>query len=117
MLARIGMGPYEPAKATDTRQEEAMVDFSIEPEFQEKLNWMKGFVTNKVRPLEYVYDYDKDAAYDVDNKPLRKIIKRLQQEVKENGMWAAHLPPHLGGQGFGAVKLTYINEMFGTGAF
>src|SRR3546814_3449716 len=75
-----------------------MVDFSIEPAFQEKLDWMKDFVTNKVRPLEFIYDYDKDAAYDVENKPLRKIIRRLQQEVKDNGMWAAHLPDHLGGR-------------------
>lgn len=94
-----------------------MVDFSIDPAFQKKLDWMKDFVTNKVRPLEFIYDYDKDAAYDIENKPLRAIIKRLQQEVKDNGMWAAHLPEHLGGNGFGAVKLTYMNEMFGTSAF
>jgi alkylation response protein AidB-like acyl-CoA dehydrogenase len=58
-----------------------------------------------------------DAAYDIENKPLRKIVRRLQQEVKDNGMWAAHLPPHLGGQGHGAVKLAYMNEMFGIGSF
>jgi len=91
--------------------------FDIEPEFQQKLDWMKDFVQNKVRPLEFIYDYDKDAAYDIENKALRKIIKRLQQEVKDQGLWAAHLPPHLGGRGFGAVKLTYMNEMFGTSAF
>lgn len=94
-----------------------MVDFSIEPEFQLKLDWMRDFVENKVKPLEFIYDYDMDAPYDIENKPLRKIIKRLQQEVKDNNMWAAHLPPHLGGQGYGAVKLTYMNEMFGGSAF
>lgn len=94
-----------------------MVDFSIDPEFQVKLDWMRDFVENKVNPLEHIFDYDMDAAYDIRNEPLRKIVRRLQQEVKDNGMWAAHLPPHLGGQGFGAVKLTYMNELFGTGAF
>lgn len=94
-----------------------MVDFSIEPEFQAKLDWMEEFVREKVYPLEYLYDYDKDAPYDIENKGLRKIIRRLQEEVKAQGMWAAHLPKHLGGQGFGAVKLTYINERFGTSAF
>lgn len=93
------------------------MDFTVEPEFQAKLDWMKDFTANKVRPLEFIYDYDKDAAYDIENKPLRAVIKRLQQEVKDNGMWAAHLPSHLGGQGFGAVKLTYMNEMLGTSAF
>lgn len=93
------------------------MDFTVDAEFQKKLDWMKDFVENKVRPLEFIYDYDKDAAYDIENKPLRKVIKRLQQEVKDNGMWAAHLPEHLGGSGCGAVKLTYMNEMFGTSAF
>lgn len=94
-----------------------MVDFSIDSEFQVKLDWMNDFVENKVRPLEYIYDYDFDAPYDHKNIPLRKIITHLQNEVKEQGLWAAHLPSHLGGNGFGAVKLTYMNEMLGTSAF
>lgn len=94
-----------------------MVDFSIDSEFQAKLDWMKDFVENKVRPLEYIYDYDFDAPFDLENKPLRKIIVHLQQEVKAQGLWAAHLPPHLGGTGVGAVKLTYMNEMLGLSAF
>ena len=94
-----------------------MVDFSIDSDFQAKLDWMKDFVENKVRPLEYIYDYDFDAPFDHANVPLRRIIVHLQNEVKEQGLWAAHLPPHLGGNGFGAVKLTYMNEMLGTSAF
>ena len=94
-----------------------MVDFTIEPEFQAKLDWMEEFVRDKVYPLEYLYDYDKDAPYDVNNLGLRKIIKHLQKEVQAQGMWAAHLPRHLGGSGFGAVKLTYMNERFGFSGF
>lgn len=93
------------------------MNFDAEPEFQKKLEWMKDFVANKVRPLEFLYDYDRDAAYDHRNVGLRKIIRHLQEEVKAQGLWAAHLPPHLGGQGFGAVKLTYLNELFGTSSF
>ena len=94
-----------------------MVDFAIEPEFKAKLEWMEEFVRDKVYPLEYLYDYDKDAPYDIANEPLRRIIKRLQREVQDQGMWAAHLPKHFGGQGVGAVKLTYINERFGFSGF
>lgn len=94
-----------------------MVDFSIDPAFQEKLDWMRSFIRERIYPLEYLYDYDKDAPYDIGNKPLRKLIRRLQQDVRSAGLWAAHLPAHLGGEGFGAVKLTYINEQFGTSAF
>lgn len=94
-----------------------MVDFTIEPEFQEKLDWMDEFVREKVYPLEYLYDYDKDAPYDTSNAPLRRIIRHLQDEVRAKGLWAAHLPRHLGGQGVGAVKLTYMNERFGFSGF
>ncbi|HSS23833.1 MAG TPA: acyl-CoA dehydrogenase family protein, partial [Mycobacterium sp.] len=37
----------------------------------------------------------------------------LKQQVRDNGLWAPHLGPELGGQGFGAVKLTLINEILG----
>jgi acyl-CoA dehydrogenase len=59
-----------------------MVDFSIEPEFQKKLDWMKDFVDNKVRPLDYIYDYDLDAAYDIGNVPLRKVVRHLQRRSR-----------------------------------
>lgn len=94
-----------------------VVDFSIDADFQEKMEWMSDFVKHRIRPLEWVYDYDTDAPFDMSNTGLRKVIRRLQQEVKDHGLWAAHLPPHLGGQGYGAVKLTYINEHFGGSSF
>ena len=37
--------------------------------------------------------------------------------MKAQGLWAAHLPRHLGGSGVGAVKLTYMNERFGFSGF
>lgn len=94
-----------------------MVDFSIDAEFEAKMEWMTEFVRTRVRPLEYLYDYDTDAPFDMGNTALRKVIRHLQQEVKDHGLWASHLPQHLGGQGYGAVKLTYINEHFGGSSF
>ena len=38
----------------------------------------------------------------------------LQEEVKAQGLWAAHLDPELGGQGFGQVKLGLMHEILGT---
>ena len=37
--------------------------------------------------------------------------------MKERGLWAAHLPPELGGQGFGQVKLGLMNEILGTSIY
>ena len=47
---------------------------------------------------------------------LDAILGPLQEQVKQRGLWAAHLPPELGGQGFGQVKLALMHEILGTTA-
>src|SRR5580658_6915625 len=79
-------------------------DFSTEPEFEEKLEWMRGFVVDEVYPLETL-----DLTYD----QVRVAVRPLQEQVKERGLWAAHLPPSLGGMGFGQVKLGLMHEILG----
>src|SRR5277367_6220146 len=79
-------------------------DFSTEPEFEEKLEWMRGFVREEVFPLETL-----DLTYD----QVRVLIRPLQEQVKAQGLWAAHLPPDLGGMGFGQVKLGLMHEILG----
>jgi acyl-CoA dehydrogenase len=41
------------------------------------------------------------------------VLRPLQQKVKDQGLWAAHLRPDLGGQGYGQVKLALLNEIIG----
>ncbi len=82
-------------------------DFSTEPEFQVDLDWMRDFVRIELWPLETVLD---ELSYD----GLDTIIKPLQEEVKRRGLWAAHLPPELGGQGFGQVRLALMHEILGS---
>src|SRR5271163_1352574 len=79
-------------------------DFSTEPEFEEKLEWMRGFVREEVYPLETL-----DLTYD----QVRVLIRPLQEQVKVQGLWAAHLPPALGGMGFGQVRLGLMREILG----
>jgi acyl-CoA dehydrogenase len=81
-------------------------DFSTEPEFEEKLQWMREYVREEIMPLEPI-------AEQLDNAALERVWRSLQPAVKERGLWAAHLPPGLGGQGFGQVKLGLINEILG----
>src|SRR4030088_512584 len=83
-------------------------DFSTEPEFQEKLDWMQKFVREEVWPLEVI---DTDAA------GFARLIKPLQEEVKARGLWATHLPPEHGGQGYGQVKLGLMHEIEGSSIF
>jgi acyl-CoA dehydrogenase len=37
----------------------------------------------------------------------------LKQQVRDRGLWACHLGPELGGQGYGQVKLALLNEILG----
>ena len=85
-------------------------DFSTDPEFEQKLEWMRRFVREEVWPIEAVEDRLTQADLDRINAPL-------QAEVRQQGLWAAHLPPDLGGQGFGQVKLGLMNEILGTSIY
>src|SRR6185436_14102576 len=53
----------------------------------------------------------------LDDDAFRRLIAPLQEQVRERGLWAAHLPPELGGQGFGQVKLGLMHEILGTSPF
>src|SRR5436305_6115156 len=80
-------------------------DFSTDPEFQAHLDWMQEFVREEIWPLEVLrLDYDQ----------MMRAMAPLQEEVKRHGLWAAHLDPELGGQGFGQVKLGLMHEILGT---
>ena len=95
------MSPYETPMAWD---------FSTEPEFQRKLDWMDEFVRAEVWPLETVFE-------ELGLDGFERAIAPLRDEVKRRGLWAAHLPPELGGQGFGQVKLGLMHEILGTSPY
>src|SRR5919108_5706997 len=82
-------------------------DFSTEPEFQRELDWMSEFVRAEIWPLEPV-------AEELGQEGLEHAIAPLREAVKQRGLWAAHLPPELGGQGFGQGKLGLMHEILGT---
>ncbi len=82
-------------------------DFSTEPPFQQKLDWMSAFVREQIWPLETLTE-------ELGWEGLMRAIRPLQDEVKAERLWAAHLEPGLGGQGFGQVKLGLMHEILGT---
>jgi acyl-CoA dehydrogenase len=79
-------------------------DFSTEPEFEAKLEWMRAFMRDEVYPLEVL---------ETDEAGFTRAIRPLQAEVKRQKLWATHLPPELGGQGYGQVKLGLMHEIEG----
>jgi len=82
-------------------------DFATEPEFEAQLEWMRAFVRENVWPLETL-------AGELGWEGLRRAARPFQEQVKEQGLWAAHLDPELGGQGFGQVKLGLMHEILGS---
>ncbi|HEX5776769.1 MAG TPA: acyl-CoA dehydrogenase family protein [Caulobacteraceae bacterium] len=88
-------------------------DFETEPEFQAQLDWMDEFVREEVEPLDRL----KLHPADVSNPLYQKLVRPLQARVKERGLWACHLGPDLGGQGYGQVKLGLMNEILGRSHF
>jgi len=85
-------------------------DFTTEPEFQEKLDWMDGFVRDEVEPLDLVWG---GKAFHPLSDTLRKVVDPLKQQVRDRGLWACHLGPELGGEGYGQLKLSLMNEILG----
>ena len=84
-------------------------DFSTEPEFQEQLDWMRDFVREEIWPIETVFE-------ELGQDGFLRAVAPLQEQVRGRGLWAAHLPPELGGQGFGQVKLGLMHEILGSRA-
>ena len=87
-------------------------DFETEPEFEDRLKWMRSFLDEEIIPLEGLPD-------EVRRQPakMNEITAPLKEQVKEQGLWAAHLPPELGGGGFGQVKLGLMHEILGRSAY
>src|SRR6059058_978227 len=84
-------------------------DFSTDPEWAQELKWVEEFVREECEPIDLIVKESHDL-----NDPVRQaLIPPLQEIVKERGLWATHLGPHLGGPGFGQVKLALLNEILG----
>ncbi len=79
-------------------------DFETEPEYAAQLEWARAFVDAEILPLETL---------DLDTAALATAMRPLQDQVKAQGLWAAHLPPELGGMGFGQVRLGLLHEILG----
>ena len=85
-------------------------EFSTDPEFQTQLDWMDEFVSEEIEPLDLLWG---GMTYHPLDDDLRAIVDPLKQQVRDRGLWACHLGPELGGQGYGQLKLALMNEILG----
>ena len=83
-----------------------MYDFSPTKEQTELLEKAKRIIEEDVYPTE---------KYIIPTIGLPEDkLKPLQQKVKDQGLWAAHLPKAVGGLGLGNVFLGLLNEILGS---
>ena len=87
--------------------------FETDPDYQRELDWADAFVREHVEPLDHLLD----TPYDVAHPAFVKLVRPLQAQVRERGLWACHLGPELGGRGYGQVRLALLNEILGRSEF
>jgi len=90
-------------------------EFETDPEFQEKLDWMETFVSEEVELLDALFP--NQAFVRPMDPVVAEIIAPMKQKVKDMKLWACHLGPELGGEGYGQVKLALMNQILGRTAW
>jgi acyl-CoA dehydrogenase len=93
-----------------------MVSFDVEPEFAAQLDWIRSFVAEEIEPLDAAFGSEQ-VIYDKSHPVHERMIRPLQQKVRERGLWSCHLTPEMGGQGYGQVQLALMNEILGRSSF
>jgi acyl-CoA dehydrogenase len=71
----------------------------------ERLDQVRTFMAERVIPSEAILDREDDDA--------AALVALLQDEVRDLGLWAPHVPPEAGGTGTGFLDYAYLNEQIG----
>src|ERR1700760_457461 len=89
-----------------------MGGFEPAPECQAKRDGAERFTREEVEPLDALW---REKVFERPMDPvIAQIVEPLKQQVRDQGLWACHLSPELGGQGYGQVKLALMNEIIGS---
>jgi acyl-CoA dehydrogenase len=90
-----------------------VIDFSVEPEFQKRLDWAAEFIATEVSRLDLLWPHDFYKPRHLLTEQQLSVIDPLREQVRVQGLWACHLGPELGGPGYGQLKLALLNEILG----
>jgi alkylation response protein AidB-like acyl-CoA dehydrogenase len=67
----------------------------------------------RVRAFMEEHVYPNEPALFREDEAADALVAELQQEAKDAGLWAPHLPPAAGGSGSGFIEYAYLNEEIG----
>jgi acyl-CoA dehydrogenase len=82
-----------------------MATVAIPDLIAERRERVRAFMDEHVYPNEHALVREDEAA--------DALIRELQHEAKEAGLWAPHLPQEAGGSGSGFIEYAYLNEEIG----
>ena len=85
--------------------------FAVAPEFEERLTWIAEFVREEIYQLEAL-GVDRTAVLTA-RGALKAHVDALSRQVKEVGLWAAHMDADHGGAGLRQVELALMHEILG----
>ncbi|MFT3851311.1 MAG: acyl-CoA dehydrogenase family protein [Ilumatobacteraceae bacterium] len=84
-------------------------DFETPPDVAGRIAWAQAFIRDEVLPIDQIVRDPRNL-----RDPLHaQHIPRLQQTVRDAGMWAVHAPVEQGGTGAGAIEIALVNEQLG----
>jgi acyl-CoA dehydrogenase len=75
----------------------------------ERREQVRAFMDEHVYPNEQALAREDEAA--------DALVRELQQDAKDAGLWAPHLPPEAGGSGSGFIEYAYLNEEIGRSTY
>jgi acyl-CoA dehydrogenase len=79
--------------------------YGISNEVVELRNKVRKFIDEKVIPVENIVEERDDEG--------RRVLKELQAQAKQEGIWALGLPRDIGGGGLKFMDYVYVNEVVG----
>jgi acyl-CoA dehydrogenase len=88
------------------------MDFTIKPEIEDMRQKIARFIEAKIYPIEKeLFEYDeREFPQCSEDHPK---IRALQQEARDMGIWAGHLPAEAGGMGLSVLDYGLLNEIIG----
>ena len=81
-------------------------DFCADQDFQTTLDWVQRFVDDELRPIEPLLPH-------LSPQQAKSLLEPHKEQVREQGLWAVHLPKDMGGNGFGQLPLAQMNLITG----
>ncbi len=91
------------------RKSQAMATVAIPDLFAERRAQVRAFMDEHVYPNETAIGREDEAA--------DALVRELQHEARQAGLWAPHLPPEAGGTGNGFLEYAYLNEEIGRSTY